>query len=107
MAGESRNSVYELTGADLHRRRHLARFWASAAGFWSGPGAWRAWALCLSLLAIAVAQLTTQYGLNYWNRDFFNALEQRNWAAFQHSLMLFFPLVALSTGLAVVSVWGV
>lgn len=88
-----------------HQRHLLARFWSSASGFWSGPSAWRVWLLCLTAISIVIAQLAIQYQLNYWNRDFFNALEQRDQAALYHAVLLFFPLVAASTGLAVGSVW--
>jgi ABC-type uncharacterized transport system fused permease/ATPase subunit len=86
--------------------RPVARFWQSAGGFWKGPTAWQAWLLCATMLAIAVAQLFTQYWLNYWNRDFFNALEQKDAAALARSALLFFPLAAASTTLALLSVWG-
>ncbi len=73
------------------QRRLLARFWASASGFWSGPSAWRVWLLCLSAIGIVIAQLAVQYQLNYWNRDFFDALEQRNHAALRYTILLFIP----------------
>jgi len=90
----------------LQPRQPLARFWNSASGFWRGPTAWSAWSLCVLLLVIGVAQLVTQYWLNYWNRDFFNALEARDKAALVHEMMLFFPLAALGAILATFSVWG-
>jgi ABC-type uncharacterized transport system fused permease/ATPase subunit len=83
----------------------LARCWASASGFWQSPAAWQVWLLCLLAIAIVVAQLVSQYRLNYWNRDFFDALEQRNEAALARGILLFFPLVALATALAISSVW--
>lgn len=86
--------------------RPLARFWASASGFWLGPSAWRVWLLCLLAIAIVVAQLVTQYRLNYWNRDFFDALEQRDGPALGRAILMFFPLVALATALAIASVWN-
>lgn len=89
----------------FHQPRLLARFWTSASGFWLGPSAWRVWLLCLLAIAIVIAQLITQYRLNYWNRDFFNALEQRDRAALGHTVLLFFPLVAAATALAIGSVW--
>jgi putative ATP-binding cassette transporter len=84
----------------------LRRFWRSASGFWSGPRKWRAWLLTLSLFAIAGMQLVTQYWLNFWNRDFFDALEQKNEAALATNVALFFPLAAITVLLAVASVWG-
>jgi ABC-type uncharacterized transport system fused permease/ATPase subunit len=92
---------------DYHNGNHLlARFWQSASGFWRGPSAWRSWPLTLLLLAIVGGELIAEYWLNYWNRDFFNALEARNAAALQWQAMLFLPLVALSVGLALISVWA-
>ena len=52
-----------------------SRFWESASGFWRGLSAWRVWLLCASLIAIVVLQLYVQFRFNYWNRDFFDALE--------------------------------
>jgi putative ATP-binding cassette transporter len=49
----------------------LLRFWQGAAGFWRGPSAWKAWLLVVALIANVLLQLVTQYGLNFWNRDFF------------------------------------
>ena len=91
---------------DIHKQRLLSRFWQSASGFWKGRAAWGVWLLCASLLGIVVVQLLTQYWLNYWNRDFFNALEQKDGAALAGVILLFFPLAALSTALAIISVWG-
>lgn len=63
------------------------------------------WPLTLGLLAIAVAQLTVQYRLNYWNRDFFNALQERNANGLWSQAAIFVPLACLSVGLSVTSVW--
>jgi ABC-type uncharacterized transport system fused permease/ATPase subunit len=87
-------------------RRPLARFWQTASGFWKGPDGWRAWTMSALLLSIVVAQLTTQYWLNYWNRDFFDALEQKDATALLHTTLRFFPLAGLSIALGVFSVWG-
>ena len=86
-------------------RRPLTRFWSSALVFWTDRTAWQAWSLCALLLAIMAGQLVMQYVLNYWNRGFFDALEQRNAAALAHATMMFFVWVGLSTALAVLSVW--
>ena len=67
-----------MSDASHSDRARLARFWASARGFWSGTSAMVAWPLTVGLVVIAVSQLTVQYRLNYWNRDFFNALARRD-----------------------------
>jgi len=61
--------------------KHLiSRFWQSATGFWRGRPAWRAWPLVALLIAIVLLQLLVQYRLNFWNRDFFNAIERKDGA---------------------------
>lgn len=97
-----------MTPQEFHipQGRLLKRFWDSASGFWRGSSAWRVRLLCFSAVAIIIAQLATQYRLNYWNRDFFNALDQKNRVALIQQILIFFPLVMISTGLALSSVWS-
>jgi len=92
--------------APADSRRERLRFWHSATGFWRGRAAWGVWSLCAALVAIVVLQLYVQYQLNFWNRDFFNALERRDGSALQTQALLLLPLGAASIALAVSSVWG-
>lgn len=87
-------------------KRLIARFWQSASGFWRSPAAWRAWLLIALLIATVLLQLLTQYWLNYWNRDFFNAIEQKDGTELWAQALRFVPLAAASLALAIVSVWG-
>jgi putative ATP-binding cassette transporter len=84
-------------------RRLITRFWQSASGFWRGPQAWRAWVLIA--LLIATVQLLIQYWLNFWNRDFFDAIERKDAAELWAQALRFVPLAATSLALAIVSVW--
>jgi putative ATP-binding cassette transporter len=84
----------------------LLRFWSSAAGFWKAGSARLSWLLSIALVAIACAQLTIQYLLNYWNHDFFNALERRDGASLWSEALIFIPLACSNIALAVASVWG-
>ena len=86
--------------------RLLSRFWQSASGFWRGSLAWSAWSLIALLIATVLLQLLTQYRLNFWNRDFFNAIERKNGAELWVQALQFMPLAAASLTLAMVSVWG-
>lgn len=87
-------------------KRLLARFWRSASDFWFGPRAWRPWLLAVLLVAIVLLQLLVQYWLNYWNRDFFDAIERRDRAGLWAQALNFMPLFVSSLVLAVASVWG-
>jgi ABC-type uncharacterized transport system fused permease/ATPase subunit len=103
---EGRSRMSQENGPEGQRTRLFLRFWASASGFWKGKSARLSWPLTLALIAIVLAQLMVQYKLNYWNRDFFNALERRNGAALWDQALIFAPLAGLSIALAVASVWG-
>jgi vitamin B12/bleomycin/antimicrobial peptide transport system ATP-binding/permease protein len=83
-----------------------SRFWQTASRFWCGIKAWRVWLLCGFLVAVVVLQLYVQFRFNYWNRDFFDALESRNPARLRGQALLLVPLCAGSVTLAVISVWG-
>ncbi len=88
------------------QRRLIARFWQSASGFWRGPSAWQAWLLVGLLIATVLLQLLTQYWLNFWNRDFFNAIERKDGVALWVQALNFIPLAGASLALAVLSVWA-
>lgn len=82
------------------------RFWACASGFWKRESVRVSWPLITVLLAVALAQISMQYRLNYWNRDFFNALERRDAVRLWEQAWLFAPLAGLNILLSVASVWG-
>ncbi len=84
----------------------LSRFWQSASGYWRGPSAWRAWLLVGVLIATVLLQLLTQYALNFWNRDFFDAIGRRDATGLWAQALRFVPLAAASLTLTVVSVWA-
>jgi ABC-type uncharacterized transport system fused permease/ATPase subunit len=85
------------------RRSLFLRFLSNAAGFWKGKSGRLSWPLSIVLVAIAFAQLAIQYLLNYWNRDFFNALERRDGALLWSQALIFIPLACSNIALAVAS----
>jgi putative ATP-binding cassette transporter len=88
------------------RRALVGRLLKTARGFWAWPEGARAWLLTLGLLCIVVLQLVVQYRMNVWNRDVFDALEQRNGEEVVFQAMLFVPLALGSIGLAVSIVYA-
>lgn len=90
----------------LERRYLLRRYWKSALQFWRRAGPRRAWLLTGGLLAIVVLNLGIQYGINLWNRTFFDALEKKDSAAALLQAAIFVPLIAASVVLAVSNVYG-
>lgn len=102
----SESKVLNETHPAPDEKELLSRFWQSASGFWRGRSAWRAWFLVAALIATVLLQLFTQYRLNFWNRDFFNAIGARDEAELWTQAARFVPLAAASLTLAIFSVWA-
>lgn len=98
--------MYESDNRPDESRRQWSRFWRSARGFWSGRAGWGIWSLSAALIVIVAFQLFVQYQFNYWNRDFFNALERHDADGLRAQALLLIPLCATSVALAMTSVWG-
>jgi putative ATP-binding cassette transporter len=90
---------------DTEIRPPFARFWECASGFWRKAPA-VSWPLTIGMAALTLIQIGVQYRLNYWNRDFFNALERRDADRLWQEALLFVPLAATSIALSVAAVWG-
>lgn len=87
-------------------RQLLLRFWQSASGYWHGSSALAAWLLVIALIANVLLQLLTQYGLNYWNRDFFDAVGRKDQPELLNQAWRFVPLAGASIALTMFSVWA-
>ena len=92
--------------ARLGGKALLVRFWRSANGFWHGPSRPLSWSLAALLVTTVALQLYIQYKLNYWSRDFFNAIEKKDEGLLWLQIAAFAPLAATSLTLALVSLWG-
>lgn len=90
---------------EARRRFLLRRFWAAASGFWGRAGGWIAWTLTGGLAATVLLTLAVQYGINVWNRTFFDALERKDSAEALVQALYFPVLVGASVALAVLSVY--
>ena len=93
--------------AEQARKRYLLkRFWISARGYWAlRRGSWLAWTLSIGLLFLIAANVGFQYGINVWNREIFDAIEQRNGPRVYFLGALFPPLVLGSVALVTIQVY--
>ena len=66
----------------------------------------RCGALVALLVVVVLLGLLVQYRLNIWNRDFFDALERKDGPELWQQALVFAPLVAASTMLAIFGVWS-
>ena len=67
----------------------LRRFIRLAGPYFTSEEKWSAWGMAAAVIALTLLQIGIQIRLNWWNKDFFDALEQRNWNAFIGQMWLF------------------
>lgn len=82
------------------------RYMKSASGYWKGRTGLVAWLTLLLLIALILFQLLVQYAINFWNRDFFNALDKSDVSLLWKEARLFVPLALASISIAIVQVWA-
>ncbi|RRH89990.1 ATP-binding cassette domain-containing protein [Mesorhizobium tamadayense] len=98
----------ELTPEQAERARKkylLRRFWISGRGYWGRHGDRLAWPFTIGVLVLIVVNVGFQYGINVWNRAFFDAIEQRNVRTVYMLSAVFLPLVAGTASLVVAQVY--
>lgn len=92
--------------AEQARKKYLLRrFWISGRGYWGRHGDKLALPFTFGLLVLICVNVGFQYGINVWNRAFFDAIEQRNVHTVYMLSAIFLPLVAGSASLVVAQVY--
>ena len=63
--------------------------WRLAAPYYRSEDKWAAWALLLVVLALNLSTVGMSVVLSYWNREFFNTLQAKDFAAFTDLLLTY------------------
>ncbi len=79
----------------------VGQYWQLAGGYWSGPTRRQAWMLTFATIALVIANIAVQYGVNKWNAFFFNALEKKQSNIVLSAIGLFAVLAVASSAIAV------
>lgn len=82
------------TPESLSWPRFLRRFWHLAGPYWRSSRRRRAWLLTILVVALTVAQVAVAIALNFWNEQFFDALEQKRLDRFLLLVGVFLGIVA-------------
>ena len=84
-----------MTGLQLASARHfIGRIWALTHPYWQSEERGRAWGLLVSIIALTLGLVYLDVQFNTWNREFYNALEQKNYDDFK-DLILYFAFLAV------------
>jgi vitamin B12/bleomycin/antimicrobial peptide transport system ATP-binding/permease protein len=84
-----------------HPRGSVRAYWRLAGAYWKGPTAVQAWSLTLISFVLVVGNIVVQYGINLWNRSFFNALERHD-QTFAYQAVAIFLALAFAAALVAV-----
>lgn len=83
----------------------LAAAWAIARPYWFSEDRWRARGLLAVIVAMNLTLVGVSVMLNQWNARFYDALQNKDQAAFLHEIMIFCGLAALYIVIAVYQVY--
>jgi putative ATP-binding cassette transporter len=70
-------------------RPFLRDAWRLARPYYRSDEKWSAWGLLLSILALRLLLVGMTVILSFWNREFFNSLQDKNFAAFWELLFVY------------------
>jgi putative ATP-binding cassette transporter len=76
-------------------------YWRLAGAYWTGKTAGQAWTLTVVSLVLVVGNIIVQYGINRWNRSFFNALEAHDHGFVYRAIAIFLALAFAAALVAV------
>lgn len=79
----------------------LATIWRLAIPYFRAEDRWPGRFLLAAVIAIELSLVGITVLLNQWNNTFYNALQERDWDAFVHQLLIFCGLAAAGILLAV------
>jgi vitamin B12/bleomycin/antimicrobial peptide transport system ATP-binding/permease protein len=82
-------------------RGSVRAYWRLAGDYWKGATALQAWGLTIAGFVLVVGNIVVQYGINLWNRSFFNALQNHDVSFAYQAIVLFFILAFLAALVAV------
>ena len=79
----------------------LRRVWALVAPYWASEDRLRAWGLLGTVVALTLGAVYLNVLFNDWNRQFYDALQNKDFASFKSLLLYFCVLAAIAIVAAV------
>ncbi|HET7197454.1 MAG TPA: ABC transporter ATP-binding protein/permease [Burkholderiales bacterium] len=73
----------------MRNRRFLSAFWALAKPYWTSEQRGKGLALLAAVIGLALGLVYVEVQFNLWNKDFYNALQEKNQGEFFHQLWRF------------------
>ena len=91
----NQNAEYS-TANDAVRGQFFRRVWQMVTPYWRSEEKGKAWLLLLSVIGLSLFSVAISVWINSWYRDFYNALEKKDTAAFSHLILYFCGIAAVA-----------
>jgi vitamin B12/bleomycin/antimicrobial peptide transport system ATP-binding/permease protein len=105
LSGNEHSSTLFIDEVEDERGYSFREFWRMAGGFWTGEVKRKAFLLTLAIVLSVLANIAIQYGINRWNKYFFDALEAKNIANATQGIVIFLGLAATAIVAMVLQVY--
>jgi len=89
----------------LNESTNWRAVWNLIRPYWVSDDKWRAWSLLVAVIALALGMVYLNVLFNAWNRDFYNALENKNYPVFTAQLWRFSYLAFIYIAVAIYRVY--
>ncbi|MGV3741961.1 MAG: ABC transporter ATP-binding protein/permease [Burkholderiaceae bacterium] len=79
--------------------------WQLLKPYWTSEEKWRAWGLLATVVGLALGMVYLNVLFNEWNREFYNALNEKNYPVFREQLWRFSYLAFIYIGIAIYRIY--
>ncbi|MDI2142085.1 MULTISPECIES: ABC transporter ATP-binding protein/permease [unclassified Pseudomonas] len=94
----NQNAEYSAVN-DAVRGQFFRKVWAMTTPYWSSEEKGKAWTLLIAVIALSLFSVAISVWINSWYKDFYNALQKKDEAAFWQLILYF-------CGIATVAILG-
>jgi putative ATP-binding cassette transporter len=91
--------------AKSHEPIDWRAIWRLIKPYWSSEEKWRAWGLLAAVIALALGMVYLNVLFNLWNREFYNALENKDFSEFKQQLWRFSYLAFIYIAVAIYRIY--
>ncbi|WP_234484067.1 ABC transporter ATP-binding protein/permease [Noviherbaspirillum pedocola] len=94
-----------MANSQVEQRSDWRAVWRLIKPYWVSEERWKAIGLLATVVGLALGMVYVNVLLNQWNRDFYNALENKDFAAFRAQLWRFSYLAFIYIAVAIYKIY--
>ncbi|MCM2462577.1 ABC transporter ATP-binding protein/permease [Pseudomonas sp. CG7] len=91
----NQNAEYSAVN-DAVRGQFFRRVWQMTTPYWRSEEKGKAWTLLIAVIALSLFSVAISVWVNSWYRDFYNALQEKDTAAFWRLILYFCGIAAVA-----------